>query len=484
MEASTANLHVVEAAPGTGKSLLLVTNAKLLGALKCLNLVYNNTTASDLRGRGAINTHTFNSILMRSLRNSVVRQLYRQGGARKRTAPGTGEDNSRPSLGLVSGQDMNKTQLLLAMMYPPAAEDGNARFSLIYRLFGEFTKELYAAALNRGWANRFRAGFPEMTDVMALMALARELNLEERITKSFGQLTVAEQTRAAAMGNGPEQRLATGCSFIASIHDASLTTLTSEEWRIPTTGQTVRHLSLAGAPLIYPLPACSFEEQVVGRLHVPTLGSSLFGFYDVIQIDEVQDLTPAKALAALQMKEDSDRNGGPRHKTKLRIVGDSDQSVNGYVGSFIDGVAGVRAFLVKHGGAGLANVYDSTLTFSLRCSKTIVEYANQCLNGAFTNYAKDAVPGRSPTKPFMKALPDAKEGKVVHQATFCTHPIEDVLDLSPSNKVAVIGRRYLELITCYHLRAAEGKPCQLYTNGARRAQRRRALLHQPRSAQH
>ena len=69
------------------------------------------------------------------------------------------------------------------------------------------------------------------------------------------------------MGNGPEQRLATGCSFIASIHDASLTTLTSEEWRIPTTGQTVRHLSLAGAPLIYPLSACSFEEQVVGRLH-------------------------------------------------------------------------------------------------------------------------------------------------------------------------------------------------------------------------
>lgn len=179
MEASTADLHVVEAAPGTGKSLLLVTNAKLLGALKCLNLVYNNTTASDLRGRGAINTHMFNSILMRSLRNSVVRQLYRQGGARKRTAPGTGEDDSRPSLGLVSGQDMNKTQLLLAMMYPPAAEDGNARFSLIYRLFGEFTKELYAAALNRGWANRFRAGFPEMTDVMALMALARELNCGE-----------------------------------------------------------------------------------------------------------------------------------------------------------------------------------------------------------------------------------------------------------------------------------------------------------------
>ena len=35
--------------------------------------------------------------------------------------------------------------------------------------------------------------------------------------------------------------------------------------------------------------------QVVGRLHdhVPTLGSSLFGFYDVIQIDEVQDLTHA-----------------------------------------------------------------------------------------------------------------------------------------------------------------------------------------------
>merc|ERR1712086_1046915 len=58
VEASTADLHVVEAAPGTGKSLPLVTNAKLLGALKCLNLVYNNTTAPVTCAGGELSTRT------------------------------------------------------------------------------------------------------------------------------------------------------------------------------------------------------------------------------------------------------------------------------------------------------------------------------------------------------------------------------------------------------------------------------------------
>ena len=118
----------------------------------------------------------------------------------------------------------------------------NARHSLYFRLFGEFVMNTYSAALQRGWSNRIRPGYPDMKNVPALMELARELHLD----------------------SGPEQRLATGCSFIAAVHDASLDVLTNKRWRVPTTCDVVSCLKMPGVPESVPLPACSFDEQITG----------------------------------------------------------------------------------------------------------------------------------------------------------------------------------------------------------------------------
>ena len=196
---------------------------------------------------------------------------------------------------------------------------------------------------------------------------------------------------------------------------------------------------------------------------MPDLGSSVFCSYTRIQIDEVQDLNEAKSLLLLKMKSDSDRNGGPRHITKLRAVGDSDQAINGYVGSFR---AGIRGFHSRALAFGISKIHVTSLTYSLRCPPTIVRHANACLEGAFNNYASVADPCRDPAKPWMQALPQGQDGCVMHEATFFTHPVKGVLETSPSAKVGVIGRRHLELSKAYELMVAHGQPCQMSSHMA------------------
>ena len=103
-----------------------------------------------------------------------------------------------------------------------------------------------------------------MKNVPALMELARELHLDDGLTKNFGLLDSHSCVRASVLGSGPEQRLATGCSFIAAVHDASLDVLTNKRWRVPTTCDVVSCLKMPGVPESVPLPACSFDEQITG----------------------------------------------------------------------------------------------------------------------------------------------------------------------------------------------------------------------------
>jgi len=259
--ATTADLHIVEAAPGTYKSGLLIIQAKLLGPAKCLNVVFNANAAEELRTRGAYNSQTFNALGMRALRHNVMKHCNKQAvGAKRGRALG---DAGNP-LGLTLCKHTHKTLLLFAMMYPPEADDGNARHSLYFRLFGEFVMNTYSAALQRGWSNRIRPGYPDMKNVPALMELARELHLDDGLTKNFGLLDSHSCVRASVLGSGPEQRLATGCSFIAAVHDASLDVLTNKRWRVPTTCDVVSCLKMPGVPESVPLPACSFDEQITG----------------------------------------------------------------------------------------------------------------------------------------------------------------------------------------------------------------------------
>ena len=66
---------MVQAYPGAGKTLLLVTDAKLMGVINVLCLTFNANMAEDARKRGAINSFTFNALGMRALRIKVLANL-------------------------------------------------------------------------------------------------------------------------------------------------------------------------------------------------------------------------------------------------------------------------------------------------------------------------------------------------------------------------------------------------------------------------
>ena len=80
-----------------------------------------------------------------------------------------------------------KTAIIMSYLHTPTIDDDpTSRVSLVYKVFATFVSELYATATQRGFG---MPNNPGMTDIPALMVLARDKRLDvNKLEPAYGTL--------------------------------------------------------------------------------------------------------------------------------------------------------------------------------------------------------------------------------------------------------------------------------------------------------
>jgi hypothetical protein len=440
-EYAGATLHLVEAQPGSGKSLLLCKNALVNGPRHGVNLVFNAIAADDLRKRGAFNALTLNSNGQRSLRRALlftIQEKRRRGQYTYEEAP----PGTAPAL-----FKLGKPEALLAVLRPPTAADGVTRLSLTVLTYGEFVGRLYSLARQASFGVTFlepAVTRPGMDDVAALMALAIQFKLDVRYLEVGVSLLTPEQlVRMRAEWPTPEHRLAFGCALISDIHQAALATATSPRWTLPD-GSRVGHLTSVCGRVTERLPVNDYDEQITLPLHLPEQISSAGYAYHQINLDEAQDCSDAKLLMLIKMKRDSDQRGGPGHNTLIRAVGDTDQTIHGFTGAQNDVFTRVEA--IVRALYPDAVVGRSFLDYTLRVPPVLAKYATAQHKAGRQSLGLPVDEAKLP----MRTLPGAAEGEIFNEGTFVRFPFEQYYSPAEAKNVTavgILGRRQLECKT-------------------------------------
>ena len=343
---NNAILHSVMSGPGTCKTTLLAMFSVLHGPRKVLNLAYNAGAASALREMGAVNSHTFHSLGMRSLSKGVLRKIrddQRNGLYSLAEAP------KNLQLTLVAAE---KTSMIMSYLHPrTAADPPTARTSLVVRVFSGAVSDLYSAATNRGFGMP-GPNLPLMSDIPALMSLARILTVDvNTLEPAFGTLrTAGDIARIIELASTAEvcvahklqvhvytclsslmisppplqARLMFCCALLSEVHEVSLMWASQAAWTTPG-GEKLLYVTSPISGNRYRLPCCTFDEQVTCVTYLRTYVSAVGCKYVQVNFDEVQDMSQSKVQMLIRILESSDRNGGPGWGTRCWVVGDDDQ---------------------------------------------------------------------------------------------------------------------------------------------------------------
>ena len=189
-------------------------------------------------------------------------------------------------------------------------------------------------------------------------------------------------------------------------------------------------------------------------LYLPARGQGSWGKMDweYIFVDEAQDLSAAgremlkQGLLAQRVGE----TGSARAASRFIFVGDARQSIYGFAGADTRSVDRVK---------DLWNCREMRLSCSWRCSRDIVEFANQVFPGRGGFYAREGAPqGEVAAVEYWQMLGNAREGDLILCRTFAPLLKAGFDFLREGRKVCLRGEDMLAKLQKYASAAgAEGK---------------------------
>ena len=498
---TNALLHIVQSGPGTCKTTSIALNSRLHGPRLILNLGYNTTATMAGRAMGAPNWHTFHSHGMRKASRGILRGICEDAKMGLYTSA---EAPKNLQLTLVPGE---KTAIILSYLHPHTDADGpNSRTSLVVRVFSGFVTDLYSAATNRGFN---MPGCPLLSDIPKLMELSRQLTLDINILEtSFGALRSAgDIARMVDMCSTPEvchiaqdtnsaippcmhtpmppddircllsifhpsknpqpcwlqARLMFGCALLSDLHEATLLTATRAAWTTPSNGRVI-YITSPVSMHKYRLPCIDFDQQVTIITYKRELISAVNCKYAWINCDEFQDASMSKIQFVLRCIESSNQNGGPGWTTRLRVVGDDDQSINGWNGALPNAFE-VIANMITSSTPNFEPhmIVKSVLEESQRLPTLHVQYLTEAYANAWTGYAANADYVRSADAPLLRSAPGAIAGDIQFDVTLKSHPLSEALEWSDTSTNGIIFRRAVDAMHLSPLLIIRGIAHQLST---------------------